>query len=182
MISLADRLPPSPSTLHRASHPAKVYNIIRKIVKYITRRSRTMSVWHPWNNRNDRGEGLLLLMSTGYFFEWLWFVLPFPSSVTFSSSAVTEPFVARVCVTRTQACKCAEKKRTRASLHAYHFRLVLSEGLICVRIEIVVPRYRRDVCFCLNVWPACTRAPARDSDCWPLPSPQWSSLRRTLII
>lgn len=32
-------------------------------------------------------------MSTGYFFEWLWFVLPFPSSVTFSSSAVTEPLL-----------------------------------------------------------------------------------------
>jgi len=36
-ISLADRLPPSPLALHRASRPAKVHNTIKKIVKYITR-------------------------------------------------------------------------------------------------------------------------------------------------
>jgi len=132
VISLTNRLPPSPSALHHQCCPAKVYNMIRKIVKYITqRRSRTISVWHPWNNRNDRGEGLLLLMSTGYFFEWLWFVLPFPPSVTFSSAAVNGTFAAtarvhacvRICVQTHGEETRANAQRRNARAHTHTTRV-----------------------------------------------------------
>lgn len=106
-------------------------NIIRKSVEWrAVDRAAGRSVWHPWNNRPDRENvGLLLLMSTGYFFEWLWFA--------HSSAPRGPPTRPRMC-THTRACAVRvplfdlRAWNARAHhpplLHAHRSRLVSLEG------------------------------------------------------